>query len=117
LATLVDHMAEMIEGLFKDLDSCRRDPVRTAAGVRIESLDETTLVESSHRLVQGPRPEANTGEALDVLHQSMAVLRTSSQAGENEEAHAADDVVFSRSIGALRSHALIRLRSAELREE
>jgi hypothetical protein len=47
----------------------------------------------------------------------MAVLRTSSQAGENEEAHAADDVVFSRSIGALRSHALIRLRSAELREE
>jgi hypothetical protein len=47
----------------------------------------------------------------------MAVLRTSSQAGEKEEAHAADDVVFSRSIGALRSHVGMLLRSAELREE
>ena len=68
-------------------------------------------------LYKVPGPRRTPVKALDVLHQSMAVLRTSSQAGEKEEAHAADDVVFSRSIGALRSHVGMLLRSAELREE
>jgi hypothetical protein len=112
LASLVDNLPKAIEGLLEDANPCGRDAVGTPTGVRIESLDEYSLLEARHCLVQGSRPEANAREAFDVLHERVAMFLTGSQAGEDEEGHATNGVVVCLSYRLRRSHVARILRSA-----
>jgi hypothetical protein len=112
LASLVDNLAQVIDGLFEDANTCRRDPIGTTTGVGIEGLDEPSLLEARYCLVQGPGSEANAREASHVLHESVAVFFTGSQAGEKEEGHAADDGLVCLGYLPRRSHKPMVLRSA-----
>src|SRR5947207_15453438 len=61
------------------------EPVRAAAVLGVERLDEPALFEPAQRAVEGTRTEPHPGERLDVLHQGVPVLVAAGEAAEDQD--------------------------------
>src|SRR5258706_7666918 len=68
------------------LGAGRGDPVRPAAVLRRQRLDQALRLEPADRAVERAGAEGGAGDLLDVLDQRVAVLRPVGETGEDEHA-------------------------------
>jgi hypothetical protein len=75
-----------IQALTEKLEAERGDPVRVTTVIYREGLDQAGLLEFGQAAIEGAWAQLYSSESSDVLDERVPVLRTASQAGQDQNA-------------------------------
>src|SRR5262249_26652593 len=97
-------------------------PIRAAAVVAVDRLDQASRFEAGERLVEGARREAHPGERLDVLGERIPVFSAVGETGQDQRGRprvppeSRERLALARFAGLLLRHAIHFISAPDLSE-